>query len=199
MTPLLRTVLHRAFGGVTGADHPNIVYRDVLIGDVVRLIDLVVDGEPALSSFTEDVEPGEEAEFDDVIARCAGRRGIVTKLAAMWVTVQMGGPGDVLTVHWDAVVNRYAADDVLAKCTPTQAGRPSAGDYALISETAKEASEQAGCGWHPEMQRHVGHWMLVTASNPLTITVARTYDTHAIPTTAIAGFVPAREALRVRM
>jgi len=200
MTPLLRTVLHSAFGGVAGTDQPNIVYRDVLIGDVVRLIDLVVDGEPALSNFTEDVEPGtEDAEFDDVVNRCAGRRGIVTKLAAMWVTVQMGGPGDILTVQWDAVVDRYGADDVLAKCTPSHAGRPSAGDYVLISEAAKEASEEAGCGWHPEMQRYINHWMLVAASSQHTITVTRTYDAHAIPLTAIAGFVPARDALRVRM
>jgi hypothetical protein len=53
MTPVLRNVLHQAFGGASGDERPPAVFRDVAVGDLVTLLALVVDGVPELDNLIE--------------------------------------------------------------------------------------------------------------------------------------------------
>lgn len=182
VTSILRTRLHLLFRGASGLDAPAVVYGDLRCGDLVRLIDLKVDGVPAITSMLQDVDELPDAVDDQQIAQLqSGRHGVVLDVRSSVVELRMGSPyREVLVVDWEAVASVRPLDKALEGIAATL-GPPATGDYVLICADARDKCAES-YGWHPEMAKMVGKWVLVIkGGSSVSFTAKSKHLLHAFP------------------
>lgn len=193
LTPILRTVLHCEYGGVSGTDAPAVPFLTVRCGDVVRLVDLVVDGVPELCNLLVDVD-SDGADFEEVARRHVGRRGVVVSFESHSISILMLH-GDLLVAQWDAIVSLQPLCDALAGA-PREQGTVRAGDFVKVSLLAKQMCEGRPKGWHPMQAEFAGKWVRVVETHADGYFSTRLrYDDFHFPVETIEELVRARSVV----